>query len=205
MSPVRDQKVMFYKNLLKNKNSDKRLNQRSFETSLIFNGMKKFLPYILILVVIMSLFNPVLGLHAQTTTAGGNACAFGSGGTWTDCILDVIGSIAYNTILKLAAFILYLAGTILDFVINFTIVDMASNLSKLTGINMAWKVIRDLMNMAFIFLLVYEAIKLIIGQSDTGKIKNFITFIVLASLLINFSLFFTKVMIDASNIVTIGV
>lgn len=45
---------------------------------------------------------------------------------------------------------------------------------------------------------------MIIGQSDSAKIKKFITGIVLASLLINFSLFFTKLMIDASNIATIG-
>ena len=81
---------------------------------------------------------------------------------------------------------------------------MSENLKGLTGINIAWKVIRDLMNIAFIFLLIYESIKLIIGQSSTDKIKKFITGIVLASILINFSLFFTKLLIDASNIVTVG-
>jgi len=45
---------------------------------------------------------------------------------------------------------------------------------------------------------------MIIQQSKTD-IKKFITGIILASLLINFSLFFTKVLIDASNVVTIGI
>jgi hypothetical protein len=80
-----------------------------------------------------------------------------------------------------------------------------SEIKALTGINIAWKVVRDLLNIAFIFLLVYEGIKMIIGQSNKDGVKEFISMIVLASLLVNFSLFFTKVLIDASNIVTIGV
>ena len=124
--------------------------------------------------------------------------------TWGSCIAKWLAEFTYETIFKLAALVLWLAGMILDFVIKFTIVDMAKHLKDITGINIAWKVIRDLMNLGFIFLLVYEAIKIIIDQSDVPKIKKFITGIVLASILINFSLFFTKVLIDASNVVTIG-
>ena len=123
-------------------------------------------------------------------------------------------------IFRIGAFILWLAGMILNFVLTYTIVDMAAHINggtssfttpglrgeilAMTGINQAWKIIRDLMNIAFIFLLVYEGIKMIIGQSSVATAKKFISGVVLASLLINFSLFFTKVMIDASNVITIG-
>lgn len=199
--------------------------------------MKKFLPYIFILVFLVGVFSsatrinaaatgncfilgPIIDNQAECEAKGGqwqapgtpvpsidgiSSCTIGSGATWTKCIMDTIGNIAYNTVLKFAALILWIAGTILNFVLDFTIVNMSKNISGLTGINIAWKALRDLMNIAFVFLLVYEGIRMIIGQGDTGKLKHFITWIVLASLLINFSLFFTKVMIDASNIVTIGI
>ncbi len=118
---------------------------------------------------------------------------------WKD-FLALIGTL----LITIASWFLYAGGAILNFVLNYTIINFSANISPMIGINIAWKVVRDLMNIAFIFLLVYEAIKLIIGQNDTIKVKKFIGMIVLASLLINFSLFFTKIMIDASNIVTVG-
>lgn len=131
-------------------------------------------------------------------------CYLLSFGTWGECISWFLARIAF-VIMTLAAVVLWISGTLLNYVLDYTILQMAANLKDFTGINIAWKIIRDLMNIAFIFLLVYEGIKIIIGQSDTGKAKSIISGIVLASLLINFSLFFTKVLIDASNIVTIGI
>ncbi|MFZ2621214.1 MAG: hypothetical protein WAX85_01820 [Minisyncoccia bacterium] len=129
-------------------------------------------------------------------------CGF-SPSTWTDCFENVIQTI-FVAILKMMSWITGIAGLLLNFVLKYTILDMKVNIDGLTGINTAWKILRDLMNIAFIFLLIYEGIKMIIGQSSTNDVRKFITGLVLASLLINFSLFFTKVMIDASNIVTIG-
>lgn len=115
----------------------------------------------------------------------------------------VLGTLLY-VILSIFALIIGIAGSFLDHVIKFTIVDLKQNISSLTGINIAWKVLKDLFNIVFIFLLLYEGIKMIIGQGSKEGVKRFIGMLVLASLLINFSLFFTKVLIDASNIVTIG-
>lgn len=119
-------------------------------------------------------------------------------------INDFVSGIFYG-ILMMMSWIVWFAGTLLNYVLDFTIVNMQKNISGLTGINVAWKIIRDLMNIVFIFLLVYEGIKLIIDQGDLKSLKNFIFGVVLASLLINFSLFFTKVLIDASNVVTLGI
>ena len=108
-------------------------------------------------------------------------------------------------IMSIISLLLMLAGLLLDFVVNFTIVNMRTQLNALTGINIAWKILKDLMNIAFIFMLVYYGITLIIGVSSKESIKKFIVGIILASLLINFSLFFTKILIDASNVVTTGI
>ncbi len=125
-------------------------------------------------------------------------------GTIGGCIAAALSKIAF-VLMKIASLLVGLGGYLLNTVINQTILNMSSNIKAMTGINIAWKIIRDLMNIAFIFLLVYYGIKLILSQENTGNIQKFIFGIVLASLLINFSLFFTKVIIDSSNIVTIGI
>src|SRR3989344_7156265 len=154
------------------------------------NTKSKVLLLGLMLIVLVGIFIPTHSAQAWCITP-------------TGCLEDMCRAVAVG-ILTLMSFITGIAGYFLNFVLQYTIVDMQTNLSGLTGINIAWKVMRDLMNMAFIFLLVYEGIKMIIGLSDTTKVKKFISMIVLASLLVNFSLFFTKVLIDASNVVTIG-
>src|SRR3972149_11518169 len=53
--------------------------------------------------------------------------------------------------------------------------------------------------MLFIFVLLYVAIGTILGLSKVNW-KKTLVLIVIAALLINFSLFFTKIIVDASNI-----
>ncbi len=166
--------------------------------------MKKLLPHILILVVLVGVFSP-----AVSFAQGWNPFT-----AWDPSRLlnDLLTNIAYAILVFLSWFAGF-AGAILDYVLTFTIVNMkvnvfgdpANGVAGMTGINTAWKIIKDLMNIAFIFILLYESIKIIIGQGSVESVKRFVLGIVLASLLINFSLFFTKILIDASNIVTIGV
>ncbi len=146
--------------------------------------------------------DPASGAGTDPQAASG--CVDWLGVNLQNCFGGLLGYVSY-IILEVMSMILGLAGLLLNYVINTTVVNMATNVGNLTGINTAWKVIRDIMNIAFIFLLVYEAIKVIIAQSTTDQVKKFITGIVLASILINFSLFFTKLLIDASNVITIGI
>ncbi len=118
-------------------------------------------------------------------------------------ISDLFAYVLY-LILSIVSLLLYIAGSLLDWVLKYTIIDLKRHLDGLDGINTAWKVIKDLMNIAFIFILVYKGIELIIGVGSKESIKKFIAGVIMASLLINFSLFFTKILIDASNIVTVG-
>jgi len=95
-------------------------------------------------------------------------------------------------------------GTIFDLVINFTIINFAefyaSNLS--VGINAAWGGFRDISNIIMISMFVFIAFAVILG-SETYGLKKFGTRILVVALLINFSLFFTKAIIDVSNITAI--
>ncbi len=117
--------------------------------------------------------------------------------TWFNRIIILLGQ-SINSILSV---FLGLSGLLLDYIINYTVVHMADNITKISGINVSWRIIRDLCNMSFIFVLVYYGIKTIFGQIDGRKI---IFPIVIAAALINFALFFTKVMIDVPNIVAVS-
>lgn len=117
-------------------------------------------------------------------------------------ILGIIGSIT----LRLAALILALVGLLFDTILNYTIVEMAEHLSDRAGvggaIDSAWTVLRDLANIVFIFILLWAAIQTILDIG--GNLGKTIRNIIMVGLLINFSLFFSKVVIDASNIAAIG-
>lgn len=157
--------------------------------------MKKFLPYITIFVVLVGVLLPTQHAHAQlgwlTKTINANG------------MLNEMFNVVAHAILGVASYFMWFTGSFLNYVLKYTIMNMRDNLSDLTGINDAWKVIKDLMNIVFIFMLVYQGILIILNMAKSN-IKNIITGIVLSALLINFSLFFTKILIDASNIVTIG-
>jgi len=164
--------------------------------------MKQFLQknkkYIaLALVVICFVFGPFGGIdtvHAQA------AC------DWIVpaliCGLSTVAASLLFIPFIFTSWLLALGGLVLDFVITYTVVDMTRNLGYVTGINIAWATIRDLMNMSFIFILLYTAIGTILDIGGVNWKKNIIN-IIIAAVLINFSLFFTKILIDASNILTL--
>jgi len=91
-----------------------------------------------------------------------------------------------------------LAGRFVDFFLDYSISSTTySNATQF--VSRGWALVRDICNIFFIFALLYIAIGTILNlpQVNTGKM---LVKVILIALLINFSLFFTKVVIDASNI-----
>lgn len=117
--------------------------------------------------------------------------AFGS-------VQQIIMSTFEVLILPLAAAILALSGIILDTAIQFSL-HTAYIFSLSPAINLGWSIIRDVCNLFFIFLLIYISIGTII-KGGGFETKKLLTHVIVAALLINFSLFATKVVIDVSNI-----
>ncbi|MFA6269670.1 MAG: hypothetical protein WC657_00455 [Candidatus Paceibacterota bacterium] len=118
----------------------------------------------------------------------------------------LLASIGY-VLMTLSSLILIFSGWILDTVIQYTIVEVSTNLGDSVGlgktITTTWETLRDVANMAFIFVLLYAAFKAMF-DSNFGNFQTTIRNIIIVALLINFSLFFSKVVIDASNIVAVG-
>lgn len=110
----------------------------------------------------------------------------------------VPGTLLEVIILPLASGFLYLAGSLMDAAINFSL-NTSYIFSLSPAINLGWVIIRDLANIIFIFILIWISINTIVSGTRFGTmsmLKN----VVIAALLINFSLFFTKAIIDVSNV-----
>lgn len=109
-------------------------------------------------------------------------------------------------LLMMGAWVLWVGGGLLDTVLGYTIVEMSTHLSSTDGLGIAitesWRAIRDLANIGFIFILLYVAIGTILGLGNVDM-KRMLTRVIIVALLLNFSLFFTKLAIDASNATTV--
>ena len=110
-------------------------------------------------------------------------------------ILDVLA----NSTLLFAGLITAFAGMLFNLSVAFSL-HIKDFLDTTPFIDTAWATFRDIANMFFIFILLYVAIKTILGDNP-GKM---LTSIIITALLVNFSMFFTKVVIDASNILALN-
>lgn len=122
------------------------------------------------------------------------------GGFWDVLTIScIVPQLTYYLLYIPAVGLLALSGYIFDFVLSLSIDHTFINQAFVSEL---WKIIRDFSNMIFIFILLYAGIQTILGF---GKWQQTILQVVIVALLVNFSMFFTKVVIDAGNILAIGV
>lgn len=144
---------------------------------------------------------PWLG-PATSAIVNGTAGAFTAAlGNFQDKLITA----GANVVLNLLAWVLWLFSLLLDTVIDFTVRNMALWVNSAPGlggvINETWAVFRDLGNMTFFFIILYLAFQLILGIGS-GHWRS-LGWIIIMAILINFSLFFTKIVIDASNLLAL--
>lgn len=109
-----------------------------------------------------------------------------------------IGKLFELIVLPLAAGAMAFTGMILDYAVRFSL-GTAYIFGNLTVINQSWVIIRDICNLFFIFALIWISISTILNLSGFDT-KRKLTQLIIAALVINFSLYFTKVFVDVSNI-----
>ncbi len=114
---------------------------------------------------------------------------------------NMLSQIAYYT-LKAMALLTAAAGLALDTSIKYSTLEMHTYLPT-KAINGAWTVMRDVGNLAFIFILIYIAIRTILGMEGTDT-RRLIRNVIIIGLLVNFSLFITQFLIDVSNVVSLS-
>lgn len=166
--------------------------------------MKKLLITVILLGIVLA---PLGAGVAVAQTSPGNAPAGngevkGACGIFSlgDCITFVFAEIG-NAVLMIVSKVLDVAGAVLNFSVDTTI-NMSDFLAKVKIVDVGWKVFRDIANLFFIFVLLWIGIRTILGLGG-GEIKKLLLNVILMAMLINFSLFITKAIVDAGNVATI--
>jgi len=99
----------------------------------------------------------------------------------------------------LGGILAYMGSSVLNLGVQLSLQSEAySQLFLTTG----WAAARDIANMLFIFILIYIAFTIIYSAETANTIKTLAAVIVMA-LLINFSFFITRVVVDAGNILAV--
>ncbi|MEK7113683.1 MAG: hypothetical protein AAB873_02545, partial [Patescibacteria group bacterium] len=117
--------------------------------------------------------------------------------TLTDfSIATCVSSFLYHVVFQIISTFATFAAKFLDFFVYYS--TNSSSYSNEFVAN-AWGIVRDIVNIFFIVSLVYIGIMTILGIHASEN-KKMVGMVVLIALVINFSLFTTKIVIDASNI-----
>ena len=115
----------------------------------------------------------------------------GGAGTINGCIAQV----AYYIYYVIAA-IARLFGQLFDFFIGYSLSDASYRYSfAVTG----WKLVRDISNVFFIIIMVWTGFSAVFNTTKTSM-KAVVPNLIINALLINFSLFATRIIIDISNV-----
>lgn len=117
-------------------------------------------------------------------------------------VATAINNILWTFVNVFFGWMVYIGGMVLNFGINEYVIGFAKNYET-TGLGFAidqlWVVVRDIFNLTFIFGLVMIGLKMIFNSDDAGN-KRMLVSLIIAALLVNFSLFITKFVIDFSNV-----
>lgn len=119
--------------------------------------------------------------------------------TWGNCVWWLIAWVA-DIIQAIWGFGLYFVALLFDASVYISISDVFQDLIKSDAITKVWIIARDLANIALVFIILWIAVQYAIDVSNKFNQRTIVNIIIIA-LLVNFSGFFTKIVIDASNVV----
>ena len=120
----------------------------------------------------------------------------------TDFTTNDTSSYGYvmTQIMGLFAYLVGIAMITLDNAMYYTVVHMGSYISGLTAIGTAWRILRDVGNIILIFGFLAIGITVILDTQKFGYSTKMLPMLLVAAVFLNFSLFFSEVIIDAGNL-----
>jgi len=120
------------------------------------------------------------------------------------CWLRTLGALTTSIFVYIGVKLLTLAGYLFNFLVDYTIVDFKGAIYDKIGsaVELGWTAFRDIANIIIIGIFTFTAISIIVGLKEFGQ-KKMIARVLIIAVLINFSLLFTKMIIDASNFTAI--
>ncbi|MDO8552480.1 MAG: hypothetical protein Q7S01_03025 [bacterium] len=116
------------------------------------------------------------------------------------CWIKLIAVVGGTILVNLAALLLGLADMLFGWTFDNTVLLFKTEIFQKAeeGINAGWTALRDIANIVIIGMLTFTAISTILGIQEYAA-KKFLARVLIIAVLINFSLLFTKLIIDASN------
>jgi hypothetical protein len=112
-------------------------------------------------------------------------------------VVAAVGSL----FLSVTGWFVAFSGSIFSFLVERIVVSFGNTLEILgmnQGIDIVWTAFRDLANILIIGMFVFIAISIILGIKAYGE-RKMIARVLVVAVLINFSLLFTKIIIDGAN------
>lgn len=117
---------------------------------------------------------------------------------WGDgSVMGCVAQILYHGVFRPVAFFAQLMGKLFDFFMGYSLSDESY---RHDFIQTGWQLVRDISNIFFIVIMIYSGLAAVFGISKVSY-KSVIPALVINALIINFSLFATRIVIDMSNIV----
>lgn len=135
---------------------------------------------------------------AATATLGQPRVETGLTCTISD-IANCLANIVYVFTVGLGSGMAYVGGFVFDMTVSLSLNSAAYALDFLSA---GWTTARDLANMGFILILVYIAF-IIMFQAENRGTMQMLAWVIFIALIINFSFFLTRVVIDAGNILAV--
>lgn len=117
---------------------------------------------------------------------------------------DVAGQFIYNSLTSIGALFASLGGKLLNISLSYFVFDMKGTIDYFgitSVIADTWSLIRDLFNLLFIFGLIFIGFSIILEVNDS-KAKSTLGTLIVAALLINFSLYASQIVVDFGNIMS---
>ena len=164
--------------------------------------MKKNKHKYIIITLIILFFAPIGFLKVHTAEAG--AVQFIWDTVTGDNPFLTLASSAVVAILSAVQQLLSLVSSLLNSVIKFTITDFSTYFAQIQpSVDLVWTAFRDIANILMIGIFIYISFLVMLDASSFVSPEKLLVRVLLIAVLINFSLFFTKVIIDISNVTAI--
>ncbi len=116
-----------------------------------------------------------------------------------DIASTCITSVVYVFTAGIAGLFAYISAYFFNIAVSLA---LSSTSYSIDFITQGWTTVRDIANMAFIFIIIYIAM-VIIFRAETATTLKTLAAVILMALLINFSFFITRVVVDGGNIIAV--
>ena len=139
---------------------------------------------------------PYTGIAAPAVCTGIVSCI-----TLLPRLLFQYGTAAIALVfVSLSSLILSIAALLFNWLVDHTIIQFGTTYTDAVkkAVETAWTAFRDIANILIIGIFTFIAISIILGLKEYGQ-KKMIAHVLIIAVLINFSLLFTKMIIDGSN------